>query len=55
MIEVFDDVDEALDFLDQLAYESAMNDSYFKAELFKTIDGRWRVGINLNGQMEFDI
>lgn len=55
MIETFENVDDALDFLDALAYDASTNDAYFKAELLKTSDGRWRVGVYNNSQLELDI
>lgn len=55
MVEVFDDVFDALDFIDQLVYEADGKDVYLKIEIWKTSDHRWRVGVYNEGQMELDI
>lgn len=52
-IETFDDLYDATQFIET---EAEFNKTdYFKAELFWTPDGRWRVGIIYEAQMELDV
>ena len=53
LIETFDDLYDATQFLE---VEAEFNKTdYFKAEIYKTEDGRWRVGIITQQQMELPI
>lgn len=52
-IETFDDLYDATLFI-EVEYEFN-KDNYFKAELYRTDDGRWRVGIITEAQMEMDV
>lgn len=54
MIEVFDDLYDAVLFLETQAEES-LHEEGFKGELFRTSDGRWRVGINFTNQLEMGL
>lgn len=54
-IEVFDDLYDATLFIETEAEMQYRSDGYFKAELIRTDDGRWRVGLTLERQMEFDV
>jgi hypothetical protein len=51
MIETFNDLSEAILFMENLAYD-AVNVDYFKSELLRLQDGRWRVGVYTEAQME---
>ena len=51
MIEVFNDVYDAILFIETNA-ESSNHEEYFKAELLRLDDGRWRVGLVLERQIE---
>lgn len=51
MIEVFTDVYDAILYLETHA-ESSDHEDYFKAELLRLDDGRWRVGITYERQLE---
>lgn len=51
-IKIFHDLGEALDYIELAHYHK---DEYFKVEILKTEDGRWRVGIITEQQMELDI
>lgn len=51
MIETFNDLDQAILFIESLAFDAAGTD-YFKAELLMLIDGRWRVGIETEPQLD---
>jgi len=53
MIEAFNTLDDALFHIDH-QYAMCEKDSYFKAEIYKTDDGRWRVGILTAEQLELD-
>lgn len=54
-IETFDDLYDATYFLETLAEEARDKGFYFKAELYKTDDNRWRVGFAENQQLEMNI
>lgn len=54
MIEVFNDIDEALLWIENKAMD-AVNEEGFKAEVFRTFDGRWRVGVSFNNQLELEL
>lgn len=51
MIEVFNDVYDAILFIETHA-ETSDKEDYFKAELLRLDDGRWRVGLMFKQQME---
>lgn len=51
-IEVFNDLYDAILFLE---VEAEAYHDYFKAELLKTDDGRWRVGVITSRQMELHL
>ena len=55
MIETFNDLQDATQFIETLADEARRQNAYFKAELFKLEDNRWRVGIVYSQQMELDV
>lgn len=50
MIKTFIDLDDALDYVGY----TYQNDEYFKVEIYKLDDGRWRVGIITTQQLELD-
>lgn len=52
MIKVFDDLYDAVLYIETEAEQSYSNSEYFKAELLRTSDGRWRVGFITNAQLE---
>lgn len=49
VIKSFDDLYDAILFLET---EAERGDEYFKAELLKTSDNRWRVGIITEAQID---
>lgn len=51
-IETFNDLYDATQFIE---VEAEYYDEYFKVELIKLEDGRWRVGITYERQMELDV
>jgi hypothetical protein len=51
MIEVFNDLYDAILFME---VEAEFKHDYFKAELLKLDDGRWRCGITTERQHEFN-
>jgi hypothetical protein len=53
IIEIFNDFYDAIQFIETTAEFN--NTDYFKAELYWTQDGRWRVGIITEQQMELDV
>lgn len=54
MVKVFDDLYDAILFLEVEAENYIGSDEYFKSELLLLPDGRWRVGIQFNAQMELN-
>lgn len=54
MIEVFNTFDDALFHIDYL-YAMHGGKDYFKVEIYRTDDGRFRVGIITEQQLEMDI
>jgi hypothetical protein len=54
MIEVFNDIDEALLWIENKACDAATEEG-FKAEIFRTFDGRWRCGIVFDSQLELPL
>lgn len=53
MIEIFNDLYDAILFMETQAEFN--KEDYFKAELLMLDDGRWRVGILFNAQLEMDV
>lgn len=53
-IETFDDLYDAILFLETEAEHTSYY-VYFKAEIFRTEDNRWRVGIITETQMELNV
>ena len=51
MIEVFNDVYDAILYLETHA-ETSNHEDYFKGELLRLDDGRWRCGITYKRQLE---
>lgn len=51
-VKSFTDLDDALDYI---YYTHERYFPYFKVELLRTDDGRWRVGIITEQQLELDI
>lgn len=51
MIEIFNDVYDAILYLETHA-EMSNNEDYFKGELLRLDDGRWRVGLTFKRQLE---
>jgi len=52
MIKIFDDLYDATVYLELEAERYIGRDEYFKAELLLLDDGRWRLGIQFNSQLE---
>jgi hypothetical protein len=52
MIKVFDDLYDAVLYIETEAEQSYRSEEYFKAELLRTPDGRWRVGFITKAQLE---
>lgn len=52
MIKIFDDLYDAVLFIETEAEQSFKNEEYFKAELLRTTDGRWRVGFITRSQLD---
>jgi hypothetical protein len=55
MIETFNTLINAMDFIENLAFEAQQTGAYFKTELLLLDDGRWRVGIINKAQMELPL
>lgn len=55
MIEIFDDLYDAILFLENEAEQAYRSDTYFKGEMLRTDDGRWRVGIINKAQLELPL
>ena len=55
IIQTFDDLYDATQVIEVEAEQAYRNQSYFKAQLYRTWDGRWRVGIITEDQMELDV
>lgn len=51
-IKTFDDLYDATSFIETEAEQAFRSETYFKAELLRTADGRWRVGLYSGGQIE---
>ena len=50
----FIDLDDALDFMESILYQNELHTDELDAEI-KKINGRWRVGVTINGrQKELD-
>lgn len=55
MIGIFDELEKAELFMSILADRAKREGMYFKAELLLLQDGRWRVGVLTEAQMELDL
>jgi hypothetical protein len=53
IIEIFDTLEDAEYFVSMRADEANRADVYFKSELYRLPDGRWRVGVDVQAQTEF--
>lgn len=54
-IQTFDHLEEAIYALEEEAEWAMIDGTYFKAELYKTEDNRWRLGIITEDQLELKI
>ena len=52
MIEIFNDIYDATYFIENLAIEAQSKASYCRIELLLLADGRWRVGVLDEQQLE---
>lgn len=55
MIKIFDDLYDAILYLENEAEQAYRSDTFFKAEMLKLEDGRWRCGIFYDAQLELKL
>lgn len=55
MIKTFDDLYDATQYIETEAEQAYRGNTGFKAQLYRTWDGRWRVGIVISEQTELDV